>query len=116
LTEGRISAIENSDSGTQILPHTAQIAPGNSGGPLVDQCGRVLGIDTFITASSADVVHSNYALSASVLGDFLNANQTPVTLQTAACDDEATSAQNSAPPVSPAPAAAPGTDRTPPPT
>jgi S1-C subfamily serine protease len=30
-----------------LINHTAEIFEGNSGGPLVDQCGRVVGINTF---------------------------------------------------------------------
>ena len=29
-----------------VLQHTASINPGNSGGPLLDECGRVLGVNT----------------------------------------------------------------------
>ena len=36
----------NSHETLQILQHTAQINPGNSGGPLVDACGRVIGVNT----------------------------------------------------------------------
>ena len=36
-------------NGIQALLHTASIARGNSGGPLLDQCGRVIGVNTFIT-------------------------------------------------------------------
>lgn len=32
--------------GAEFLQHNADIAPGNSGGPLVDQCGRVVGVNT----------------------------------------------------------------------
>ena len=30
----------------RIVQHTAQINPGNSGGPLIDACGRVIGVNT----------------------------------------------------------------------
>lgn len=32
--------------GAEFLQHNAEINPGNSGGPLVDQCGRVVGVNT----------------------------------------------------------------------
>ena len=36
-------------NGIRLLLHTANIARGHSGGPLLDQCGRVLGVNTLIT-------------------------------------------------------------------
>lgn len=36
-------------NGITLLLHTANIARGHSGGPLLDQCGRVLGVNTLIT-------------------------------------------------------------------
>jgi serine protease Do len=52
VTQGRVSAIERSfrgPGGRRIggaLEHTAPLAPGSSGGPIVDADGRLLGIDT----------------------------------------------------------------------
>lgn len=37
-----------SDGSRWVLEHGAPIYPGNSGGPLFDQCGAVLGINTFV--------------------------------------------------------------------
>jgi len=34
-----------------VIQHTAEISPGNSGGPLFDECGTVVGINTATTAS-----------------------------------------------------------------
>ena len=39
----------------RLLQHTADLYPGNSGGPLVDVCGRVLGINTSAGAMEAQV-------------------------------------------------------------
>jgi S1-C subfamily serine protease len=90
LTTGEISAIQTSNAGLKILPHTAMISPGNSGGPLADQCGRVVGIDTFENVDTSDAVHLNYALEANALAGFLGANQMPVTIQTDGCTGPAT--------------------------
>ena len=85
LTDGRISAIQTSDVGYKILPHTAQISKGNSGGPLVDQCGRVVGIDTFESVQQDEAVHLNYALEASDAAAFLKSKHINVTVVNGAC-------------------------------
>jgi serine protease Do len=52
VTQGRVSAVERSfrgPGGRRIgggIEHTAPLAPGSSGGPVVDADGRLLGIDT----------------------------------------------------------------------
>jgi serine protease Do len=54
-THGNVSSGRSSKAFDTIL-HTAPIGAGNSGGPLLDSCGRVLGINSFGTeaASGAD--------------------------------------------------------------
>lgn len=47
-SEGNMSNLQSVD-GVAMLIHTAKISRGNSGGPLVDQCGRIAGINTAIT-------------------------------------------------------------------
>ncbi|HVB69524.1 MAG TPA: serine protease [Acetobacteraceae bacterium] len=78
-TEGRISAIQTAPSGLMIMPHTAQISTGNSGGPLVDACGRVLGINTFTRDAAQQIVHINYAQKTDSALAFLAAHQIAVT-------------------------------------
>lgn len=68
VTEGVVTAIQPRDGASLIL-HTAQITPGNSGGPLVDRCGRLVGVNTFIRAQ--EVGRMNYALSAGDAASFL---------------------------------------------
>jgi hypothetical protein len=45
---GIFSNVRNINGITTLL-HTADIARGHSGGPLLDQCGRVVGVNTLIT-------------------------------------------------------------------
>lgn len=47
-SEGNMSNLQSVD-GVAMLIHTAKISRGNSGGPLVDGCGRIAGINTAIT-------------------------------------------------------------------
>jgi S1-C subfamily serine protease len=49
-TRGNISAGRSSKQYDTLL-HTAPIGAGNSGGPLLDACGRVIGINSFGTVS-----------------------------------------------------------------
>ena len=47
VTKGIISGITGKESEIFYLQHDAALNPGNSGGPLLDEEGRVLGINTF---------------------------------------------------------------------
>lgn len=54
------------------LLHTAAIARGNSGGPLLDSCGRVLGVNSFGTASDeGGDAEFSFAVSVRELASFL---------------------------------------------
>lgn len=62
------------------LLHTAPIARGNSGGPLVDECGRVVGVNSFGAESDATEAEFFFAVTVRELLPFLRANQiTPQT-------------------------------------
>lgn len=84
-TEGRISAIQTAPSGLMIMPHTAQISTGNSGGPLVDACGRVVGINTFTRNATRQIVHINYAQKANSVLAFLGRHHIAVAPIAAPC-------------------------------
>ena len=53
------------------LLHTAPIASGNSGGPLIDNCGRVLGANSFGSISNGNDAEFGFAVSAREILSFL---------------------------------------------
>src|SRR5215213_7095568 len=76
LTKGTVSAIQNKERNTPMVLHSADISAGNSGGPLIDSCGRVVGINTYIV-TSRQTTKANYALGSSWLAAFLRGSKTP---------------------------------------
>ncbi|RYD42101.1 MAG: serine protease [Sphingomonadales bacterium] len=74
-SEGNMSNMQAVD-GVAMLIHTAKISRGNSGGPLVDQCGRITGINTAITRADDGDSPFAFAISGRELMRFLaDANQ-----------------------------------------
>jgi len=69
-TRGAVSSGRTSKSVESLL-HTAPIAPGNSGGPIVDACGRVLGINSFGSVPTDGGAEFYFAISARELSAFL---------------------------------------------
>jgi S1-C subfamily serine protease len=84
-TNGLISAIQLLRENRPIIPNTASISAGNSGGPLVDRCGRVVGINTFgrINQEHADKI--NYAQKTDTLLEFLKSQNVAATELTGPC-------------------------------
>ncbi|UZK68214.1 serine protease [Sphingomonas sp. S1-29] len=58
-------------AGTQVLLHTAGIARGNSGGPLLDRCGRVIGVNSAITRADDGDSGFAFAIANAELAAFL---------------------------------------------
>jgi serine protease Do len=73
-TKGSISG-GRSAKDFETLLHTAAIGAGNSGGPLVDACGRVIGINSFGTVSSGGDAEFFFAIANREVRSFLARNK-----------------------------------------
>ncbi len=73
-TKGSISG-GRSAKDFETLLHTAAIGSGNSGGPLVDACGRVIGINSFGTISSGGDAEFFFAIANREVRSFLARNK-----------------------------------------
>ncbi len=106
VTQGVVTVIQKAGPDLPIIVHTANISPGNSGGPLVDSCGRVVGINTFIRVDQESSSRLNYALQASALAAFLSEHGVPHTLLDDPCQPQVAAATSpaEAQPSPPAPA------------
>jgi len=85
VTSGSIalfSSIAPGGGRIDTIFHTAAINPGNSGGPLIDACGRVIGVNTWgagsqlgddgqVTAPQGQFIASQSSVLAKFLGDAL---------------------------------------------
>lgn len=81
VTQGVITARQQMSVG--VLAHTATISPGNSGGPLVDACGNVVGVNTFIRADAEQQLYGNFSIEGAGLRAFLNQHGIPFRAATA---------------------------------
>lgn len=81
VTQGVITARQQ--MGVGVLAHTATISPGNSGGPLVDACGNVVGVNTFNKVDAERKLYGNFSLDGAGLRAFLNQHGIPFRAATA---------------------------------
>lgn len=72
-------------SGVDVLLHTASIARGNSGGPLLDQCGRVIGVNSAITRTEDGDSSFGFAIADTELAAFLRDAKQPYATTGAPC-------------------------------
>lgn len=55
VTKGIISNLNHEQSGILYIQHDAALNPGNSGGPLIDLEGKIIGINTFIIKNGNNI-------------------------------------------------------------
>ena len=72
ITDGTISSHQNIFGAASTFIHTALMSKGNSGGPLVNKCGQVMGVNTFML--NTDVTVRNFSLTALELVKHLRKN------------------------------------------
>lgn len=123
VTQGWVTATQTSEHGLPVLVHGATISQGNSGGPLTDLCGRVVGVNTYGSVDAENALRLNFALHTEGLRKFLDDRHIVYTKDDAACQPislapGATAAANpgagdarpgaATPPSAPQPAPSPG--------
>jgi serine protease Do len=83
-TRGTVSAGRSAKAFDTLL-HTAPIAPGNSGGPMVDNCGRVVGINSFGSTAENGGSEFYFAVSMKETLAFLSAQKVKANIVSGPC-------------------------------
>lgn len=86
LAEGTLKRLYRGQGGAEVWEHHAPMSGGNSGGPLVNRCGQVVGTNF---AGHAQHQSSLLAVANSELVSLLQSRQLPFTQATGACMDAA---------------------------
>ena len=77
FTQGNVTALAGMRDDSRYVQISAPVQPGNSGGPLLDQNGNLVGMVTakLQMAQSGDLPQNvNFALNASIISSFLDTN------------------------------------------
>lgn len=91
LRQGEFISELPQTGGNTVIAHSAEVFPGNSGGPLLNKCGEVVGVNTFIVYASASgdqdgpQVKTDFALPAADLFDFLKQESTTFPVASGLC-------------------------------
>jgi S1-C subfamily serine protease len=81
FTVGNVSALTGLQNDSGHIQITAPVQPGNSGGPVVDQSGNVVGV---VVSRLSDTTQQNvnFAIKVTVLTAFLNSHGVPYSTET----------------------------------
>jgi S1-C subfamily serine protease len=84
FTRGNVSALAGFRDDSRHVQITAPLQPGNSGGPIVDQSGNLIGVAVSVLGSHAKGVaqNVNFAININTLTAFLNAHGVPYSTDT----------------------------------
>ncbi|WP_138469528.1 trypsin-like peptidase domain-containing protein [Poseidonocella sp. HB161398] len=83
VTDGIVNSEQDYRGGARVVVHSADVSQGNSGGPLVDSCGRIVGVNTFV--NRGELRSWNFALSSESLLAFLQSAGAEGTVTRAPC-------------------------------
>jgi len=83
VTDGIINTEQKLGQTTQVLMHSAALSRGNSGGPLLDMCGRLVGVNSFVRKGVMQ--NRGFALSSADLMEFLKGTGAAPEIATETC-------------------------------
>jgi len=83
VSDGTVNAEQTLSEKTRTVVHSAPMSTGNSGGPLIDMCGRVVGVNTFVMRGP--MRNLNFALAVPDLLAFLEGTPARPTLSEGPC-------------------------------
>lgn len=83
VTNGTVNSEQNYRGLAGVVVHSAGMSQGNSGGPLVDTCGRIVGVNTF--ANRGELRSWNFALDSAGLLAFLQGTPAAPATTSAPC-------------------------------
>jgi S1-C subfamily serine protease len=86
MNRGEIRSIQPLGAITRLV-HTADVLKGYSGGPLIDTCGRIVGVNTFIQVDQEQAGKLNNAVSTGDLMAFLAQHGVKLAMDQRACQD-----------------------------